>query len=431
MLRARRWITTLTVGWALAYGALSLEAQTLTKQQGPASTSPAKTLASSKPADYVVEIPPEDDATEYYEQDIPGHYKADDDVAKPLDNAGADDSEDPELIKERYANGQVHIERQVTQDARGNYLNHGSWKMWDERGNVVAQGQYEYGNRTGVWIRWYRNVADATVLSKLPYSQFAGPFVSQATFKNDQLDGQWTIYDGKTNKISQWNFAAGRRQGPSTWWYANGKKMREAQFKGGDMDGPYLEWAPNGSLRIKEMYEEGRKLAVKISHHKGGAKKSEGMYLFAKDIEHSPDDWWNCKLITTVKTGKDEKHGPWISWFANGQKQLEGAYEHDVQVGKFTWWHSNGQRALEGSFDHGKQDGTWTWWHANGQKSIQGEYAKGNPTGRWTWWKEDGHVVQSADLSQSEGVVIDTPRQLEVPQVPRISKPIQRVPPKR
>ncbi len=54
----------------------------------------------------------------------------------------------------------------MTQDARGNYLNHGSWKMWDQRGNLVAQGQYEYGNRTGTWIRWYRNVADATVLSQ-------------------------------------------------------------------------------------------------------------------------------------------------------------------------------------------------------------------------------------------------------------------------
>ncbi len=139
------------------------------------------------------------------------------------------------------------------------------------------------------------------------------------------------------------------------------------------------------------------------------------MYLFAKDIEHSPDDWWNCKLVTTVKTGKDEKHGPWTSWFANGQKQLEGTYDHDVQVGQFTWWHANGQRALQGRFDNGKQDGTWTWWYANGQKSIQGEYAKGNPTGRWTWWKDDGRVVQSADLSQSEGVVIETPRELEVP----------------
>jgi hypothetical protein len=31
----------------------------------------------------------------------------------------------------------------------------------------------------------------------------------------------------------------------------------------------------------------------------------------------------------------------------------------------------------------------------------------GNPTGRWTWWKEDGHVVQSADLSHSDGIAVE------------------------
>ena len=136
------------------------------------------------------------------------------------------------------------------------------------------------------------------------------------------------------------------------WWYANGKKMREAQFRDGDMDGEYLEWSPDGIVRVNETLQTGRKLATKTSYYTGGkVKKSEGMYLFAKDVEQSPDDWWNCKLqVTTVKTGRDEKHGAWTSWHPSGQPQLEGKYEHDVQVGEFTWWHSNGQQALQGEF---------------------------------------------------------------------------------
>ena len=58
-----------------------------------------------------------------------------------------------ELIKERYPNGRVKIAREVTQDNHGNYINHGSWKMWDERGTLVAQGQYHEGQRTGLWNR--------------------------------------------------------------------------------------------------------------------------------------------------------------------------------------------------------------------------------------------------------------------------------------
>jgi hypothetical protein len=99
--------------------------------------------------------------------------------------------------------------------------------------------------------------------------------------------------------------------------------------------------------------------------------------------------------------------------------------------GLFTWWHANGQKALEGRYDQGKQDGPWTWWYATGQKSIHGEYAKGNPTGRWTWWKEDGKVAQSADLSHSEGVVIQELPGERPNVLPQVKRPVQRQPVRR
>ena len=182
--------------------------------------------------------------------------------------------------------------------------------------------------------------------------------------------------------------------------------MREIEYRNGEMDGQYFEWGPEGTVLLKDTYDDGRKLGEKTANYPSGGKKSQGMYLFAKEVEKTPDDWCELHAATLTKTGKDEKHGAATTWHSNGQKQNEGTYEHDMQVGLFTWWHANGQKALEGRFDTGKQDGGWTWWYPTGQKSIQGEYAKGNPTGRWTWWKEDGKVAQSADLSHSEGVVV-------------------------
>jgi antitoxin component YwqK of YwqJK toxin-antitoxin module len=355
----------------------------------------------------------------------------DDDLSQFNDGEATADEPQTEVIKERFPDGSVRIERQVTQDAEGNYLNHGPWKMWDEKGNLVAQGEYADGNRTGVWVRWYRNVAEADLLSKTPYQQFLGPFISQATFENGQLDGLWTIYDNRMRKISQWAFAGGKRHGISNWWYANGRKMREVQFREGSVDGQFLEWTPDGAERVNSTYQSGRKLAPKLTYHAGGQKKSEGMYLYARDVEQTPDDWWACTILVTDKSGKDEKHGTFTVWHPNGQRQLEGAYDHEVQVGLFTWWHSNGQEALEGRFDQGKQDGAWTWWHANGQKSIQGQYAQGNPSGRWTWWKEDGKVAQAADMSKLDGLVLETPRALEPTAAPRISKPISQQPVRR
>ena len=59
-----------------------------------------------------------------------------------------------ELVRERYLDGKVRIERQVTLNNDGNYVNHGAWKMYSPSGDVVAEGQYNFGERNGMWTRW-------------------------------------------------------------------------------------------------------------------------------------------------------------------------------------------------------------------------------------------------------------------------------------
>ena len=45
--------------------------------------------------------------------------------------------------------GAVKVERQVVQDAAGNYVNHGLWSQFDEKGRLVARGEVLVG---GTWI---------------------------------------------------------------------------------------------------------------------------------------------------------------------------------------------------------------------------------------------------------------------------------------
>lgn len=324
---------------------------------------------------------------------------------------------EPELIQERYPNRAIKLEREVAQDAQGNYVNHGLWKMFDERGNLVAEGQYRNGERTGIWNRWYYRSNEAEILSKTPYQYFNAPFVSQASFENGKLHGKWTIYDSKQRKISEWEFAHGNRHGRSQWWYADGRMLRDMVYRDGEIDGELLEWGPDSRLLTKDAYEKGRKLAAKIEYYKGTQnKKLAGTYLYGRSTVETPDDWWNAKLAVYAKQDKGEKHGPWVSWYSTGQKQLEGEYRNDVQVGRFTWWYPNGQKAIEGSYDNGKQYGEWSWWHSNGQKSTQGEYADGNPIGRWLWWNEDGKVSESAELSHGVERVVELPPEGSDPQ---------------
>ena len=454
MVRSTRWMTLLALGLLLAWQTAAAEAQ-LSSRHGrpiPSRSRNIKPADDAEPDDSIdsndtTASADADDRTAAEDNTADEDMTADDapqsetssksfrDFAVPratnAPRSGANSSSDAidkEVIRERYPDGTVRVEREVAQDDEGNYRNHGGWKTWDAKGNLVAMGEFDHGSRTGTWVRWYRNPADVPLFSRAPYSKFNGPYISQATFSHDQLDGFWAIYDGKKAKISQFEFKNGKRHGTSIWFHASGHKMREAQYRDGDLHGQVLEWGADGTLSLKENYQGGRRLAPKVmSKYQDGGKKSEGMYLFAKEAIQSPDDWWNCRVQTTSKQGRDERHGPWTSWYSNGQVLLEGNFDHDQQNGQFTWWHQNGQKILEGNFDHGKQDGVWTWWYPTGQKSIRGEYVHGHPTGRWTWWKEDGKVSQSADLSRGDNdIVIDSPPSDDLLDIPQAKQPKSR-----
>jgi len=305
---------------------------------------------------------------------------------------------DVEIVRERYPDGKVKVEREVIRDAEENYVNHGTWKMWDKSGNVVGEGRYVNSQRQGVWTGWFMP-AEVSLLGEMPYKQYQGPFISQAEFDGGKLNGRWVIYDAKQRKISEWNYLAGRRHGSWTSWYANGKKMREVNYVNGDLEGKATEWTPDGAVSTNDTFQGGHKLARKIEYHTANQKKSEGMYLFAKQELVQEDEWWDAKLAKFTAVGKDVRHGDTTLWHSNGQVQMQGAYEYDQPVGTSTWWYANGQKAIQGSYTSGQRHGEWAWYHENGQKSTHGEFAMGAPHGRWIWWNPQGKVAQKIEYS--------------------------------
>ncbi len=313
-----------------------------------------------------------------------------------------------ETIRERYGDGQIKIERGVAQDDNENYVNHGPWRMWDEAGNLIAEGTYRFGKRHGKWLRWYQ-ATDAELFSLPPFNLFTAPFLSTAVFREGELDGHWVISDSAELKIVDWEFAATRREGESIWYYHTGRKMRVIHYRDGQIHGDLLEWDVNGEQVTRVAYEQGRRLEKTVETYEDGQKKVEGTVLQARLVMKEPDDWWEAKLATYARQGKDQKHGAWTAWYPNGQMKFTGEYRLDRPAGDFTWWFVNGQKSLEAHYEDGKKTGEWNWWHENGQKSIQGSYQSDSPVGRWVWWHETGKVAQRIDFSGASENMVGLP----------------------
>src|SRR4029079_9771083 len=276
-----------------------------------------------------------------------------------------------EVIRERFANSAVKVERHVTLDAEGNYYNHGLWTQWDEKGRLVGNGEYRYGKRQGRWVRQYA-AGEAPMLAGTQYKDFQPPFVAEANFEDGQINGVWRVVDAKGRKVSEWEFDHGERNGKSVWYYPNGQKRREVDYRQGDIDGEVLEFGPDNKVASRDKYVEGRRLAMQVDYYGPGQKRSEGMILFAKEMTKSNYDFWTGTAIIQVvgSEGANQRCGAWSWWHKNGQKQMEGQYEADRPVGKCAWWYANGQKQLQGEYATGKQQGRFTWWHDNGQKQL-------------------------------------------------------------
>jgi antitoxin component YwqK of YwqJK toxin-antitoxin module len=317
-----------------------------------------------------------------------------------------------ELITERYPNGKAKIERQVTKDAAGNYVNQGAYKAYDLDNKVQKAGEFVNGKQQGKWTQTFAK-DEGHLFSTDRDTGFLGPFVSEASFVEGKLQGLWTIKDCSGRTIVSWNFVNGVRSGKWTWWYPNGEKRLEANFNNDKLDGEVLEYRQDGQQAAKDTYIDGLQLVKKVSWYTLGQKHFEGQVLQSSDLPEPSYNWWNGSVaIAPAKpVEKTLQHGTWIEWYQSGHKKAEAQHDHGLSVGRFTWWYENGQKQAEVDYRGGLLAGTWVTWHPNGQKESQAMFKDGELVDRWMHWDAEGKLVETRDFTQPNASQAQQPNQ--------------------
>ena len=113
--------------------------------------------------------------------------------------------------------------------------------------------------------------------------------VNQDEFDNGEnpnftifIKGSDTPYTGKVfglyengQKMSEFLFKDGKRDGLSIGWYDNGQKEGEANYKDGKRDGLFTEWYENGQKKHEINYKDGKRDGLSIGWHENGQKLGE------------------------------------------------------------------------------------------------------------------------------------------------------------
>jgi antitoxin component YwqK of YwqJK toxin-antitoxin module len=147
------------------------------------------------------------------------------------------DQEGAELIRQRFPNGAVQIERWVKEDGKGNIVNHGSFTEFAANGSIITSGNYHLGQREASWTKQI-TAEEAKKLVPALGKGFTAPFTSQAEFRSGKLHGDWILTDSKGNIVFTWGMEAGQRHGSSTFYGPKGEVTQSITYDKNVAHGP-------------------------------------------------------------------------------------------------------------------------------------------------------------------------------------------------
>lgn len=100
-----------------------------------------------------------------------------------------------------------------------------------------------------------------------------------------------------------------------------------------------------------------------------------------------------CKKTSKQDGNEPSRHGPYVAFWPNGQKQAVGQTKDGFQVGKWTFWDANGVKTGETEFLRDNFHGTRVEFHANGNKKAEQQWVHGKREGLAVEYAEDGKKV--------------------------------------
>lgn len=163
------------------------------------------------------------------------------------------------LVKEFDENNQLRLEA-TYKDSRME----GEVVRYNEKGQILSKENYERGVLQGT-ATYYMYTGDVSSFTT-------------ATYKNSQLDGEWSMMfpNGKPHMLAL--YKNGRLQGTRRSLYANGQTNCEEIFENGKLQGPRRLYFPDGHLWYEENYKNGRLDGERSCFFPNGQKHLEEYY---------------------------------------------------------------------------------------------------------------------------------------------------------
>lgn len=86
---------------------------------------------------------------------------------------------------------------------------------------------------------------------------------------------------------------------------------------------------------------------------------------------------------------KGRRQGPWMDFYANGQKRYEGQFKNDFCVGEFKYYDEQGKLKATNTFDKSGERALNKSYAPNGTLIATGYYINKKKEGEWRYFSKD------------------------------------------
>lgn len=255
-----------------------------------------------------------------------------------------------QMQHEYYPNGRIKREASFRNGRR-----EGTWREFDEEGNVIHSQVYQNGRlvqsgvmdtdgtRRGEWVELY---PDSTLRAK-------------GLYINGKRSGLWQYYYPGEVLEQEGSYKNGLLDGTWTWYFEDGKIQRQEDFFENQPEGKYVEYDETGAVIASGAYFEG------------------------------------------MKTGTWKEQ--------SGEVVSEGEYRNDKQVGEWVSYYANGKLAFKGSFKGGYPDGEHLYYYPNGKLRERQQYSGGIRNGLWRKYLDNGELFFEETYEQDKDEILRDP----------------------
>lgn len=213
----------------------------------------------------------------------------------------------------------------------------------------------------------------------------------------DVIDGEWLEYHKNGTLKVEGQYLEGQKQGEWITYFSNGKVESRLSYAGDRADGDFRNWHENGNKAEVGKWHNGEKAGEWVSWHANG--KIAGAVSYKDGMPNgrgiSYYDNEKPKVRGEWKTG--QKHGNWIEYYRSGAEK-ENTNWHDGKLhGVTTGYKKNGKVDFKGEWTDGKLSGKWSWWASAGGLVKEGHFLDGEKHGLSTVFNVNGTVKSSGE----------------------------------